>query len=119
MWLQPKQASSAFMAVVYITAGSLITVWTVIYYIYLNRHGVESDTPYLTCAGFFFSGLVLIVIGLTLGHIGRAARQAEVTPQAIVPPVATAAAVAPTATANAVPANPPTAAPAPPVGTAT
>ena len=62
MWtFQSKQATSAVMAVVYITVGALMDVWTVIYYIYLTRRTV-SDTAYLWCYGFFFSGVVLMVI---------------------------------------------------------
>jgi|HubBroStandDraft_4_1064222.scaffolds.fasta_scaffold1307495_2 hypothetical protein len=39
MWGQSKQASSATMALVYVTLGSLTAVWAVIYYIYLNKNG--------------------------------------------------------------------------------
>jgi len=77
-WAQPKQATSATMAIVYITVGALMDVWTVIYYIYLNRHGAD-DTTYLWVEGFFASGIVLMGIGFALGAIGRSAKQAEVS----------------------------------------
>ena len=75
----PKPARSATMALIYITLGALMVVWTVIYYIYLNRYGA-SEESFLWCYGFFFSGLVLMVIGFGVGRIGRSAKQAEVAP---------------------------------------
>jgi hypothetical protein len=98
-----KQATSASMALVYITIGALTDVWTFVYYIYLQRHGGASDVVYLWIAGFFFSGLVLLIIGFAVGRIGRAARQAEVTsalPTEQPPVVTTAPGTAP---AGAVP----------------
>src|SRR5260221_3239117 len=67
-WGQPKQASSATMSIVYITVGALTDVWTIIYYIYLGRHGADDNT-YLWVSGFFFTGIVLMTIGFALGWI--------------------------------------------------
>jgi hypothetical protein len=103
------------MAVIYITVGALIIVWTGVYFIHLTR--IEaSENAYLWCAGFFFSGVVLMAVGFAVGHIGRSARQAEVTPTAIIPPVvsASAAPVAPAAQQNGAVAGTPVTAPAPP-----
>ncbi len=72
-----KTSGAARMAVIYITIGAILDVWTAIWYIYMNRHGTASDGPYYWCYGFFFTGLTLIIIGLALGRIGRAARHAE------------------------------------------
>lgn len=123
-WAQPKQATSATMAIVYITVGALMDVWTVIYYIYLNRHETDDNT-FLWVYGFFFTGIVLMTIGFGLGAIGRSAKQAEVAPP---PPqinsgVAGMPAAAPTATqpivvaVPAAPVAPASAAPAPSVST--
>lgn len=79
MWGEPKQANSATTALIYITLGSLIDVWSVVYWYYLRTHG-GSDIAYLYLGGFFFSGLVLFLIGLAVGRIGSAARKAEVAP---------------------------------------
>ena len=73
MWGRSKQATSATLALIYITVGALTDVWTVVYYMYLNRYG-GSDTAYLWCHGFLASGLVLMVIGELVGRIGRTAR---------------------------------------------
>src|SRR5581483_11062932 len=60
MWGQTKQAASATTALVYITLGALTGVWSAVYYVYLTRNADAGDNSYLWCAGFFFSGLVLI-----------------------------------------------------------
>jgi hypothetical protein len=109
----PKQASSATTAVFYITAGSLMAVWSTVTYVYLVRHEAR-DFAYLWCYGFFFSGLVLIGIGITLGHIGRAVRDAEVSSTPGAPPVAGTAAAPPPVPAANQPAGP---AKEPPVAT--
>lgn len=123
MWSgQPKQATSATMAIVYITVGALMDVWTVIYYIYLNRHGAD-DTTYLWVEGFFATDIVLMVIGFALGAIGRSAKQAEVAAAPTQINTGTMPAAAPQATqpivvnVPAAPAAPAPAAPAPSVST--
>jgi hypothetical protein len=78
-WGQPKQATSAKMAIIYITVGALMDVWTVIYFIYLRRHNETDDTTFLWVEGFFATGVVLMLIGFGLGWIGRFAKQAEVS----------------------------------------
>ncbi len=84
-----KPSGAARTAVTYITVGALTVVWTVIYWLYLNRHpDGHSDAAYYWVYGFFFTGLVLLLIGLALGRIGRAARHAELPPEA--PPEPTA-----------------------------
>jgi hypothetical protein len=75
------------MAVIYITVGAILGVWTTVWYFYL-RHSNAPDGPYYWCYGLFFTGLTLIVIGLALGRIGRAARHAELPPEAPKEPTA-------------------------------
>ena len=75
-----KPSSAARTAVMYITLGALMVVWTVVWYLYLNSHG-GTDLAYYLDYGFFFTGLVLIVIGVTIGRIGRSARHAELPPE--------------------------------------
>jgi hypothetical protein len=72
-----KTSGSARTAVIYITIGAIMDVWSALWYIYMNRHGTASDGPYFWCYGFLLTGGTLIVIGLALGRIGRAARHAE------------------------------------------
>lgn len=100
----PKQATSATMAIGYITTGSLLAVWTAVYYFY-HRQLKGIDVPSMWTTGFFLTGLVLVGIGLFVGQIGRSARQAEVmaAPMHVVTPATT------TMTSNGTPINPPTA----------
>jgi hypothetical protein len=77
-----KPSGAARTSLAYITIGALITVWTIIYWSYIGRHPDNfSDATYYWVYGFFFTGLVLLVIGLALGRIGRAARHAELPPE--------------------------------------
>jgi hypothetical protein len=113
-------ASAARTALVYITVGSVMIVWSVIYYFYLNSHPpTHSDAAWYWCTGFLLTGCTLLIIGLAVGWIGRAARQADqphiiVTtrdaqgqPSANVVPLANNAVMAPSSTAPlAVPNNP-------------
>jgi hypothetical protein len=75
-----KPSSAARMAVIYITVGALMVVWTIVWYLYLNSHE-GSDALRYWCGGFFFTGVVLMVIGVTIGRIGRSARHAELPPE--------------------------------------
>jgi hypothetical protein len=85
MPLLSKPSSAAFMAILYITLGALIDVWTGIWYWYLKDHPPEQAGMYYWCAGFFLTGLTLLVIGLALGRIGRAALHAELPPSEATP----------------------------------
>lgn len=106
------------MAVVYITVGAIMDVWTILWFDYMRRHGTASDGPYYWCYGFFFTGLTLIIIGLALGRIGRAARHAESPPDTTSSNQAVRAqqpAVPPAGVAPAPPGVAPMATPVPPV----
>lgn len=112
MAILSKPSSAAHMAVIYVTVGALLGVWTTIYYFYL-RNNLPADLapatygPYYWCAGFMLTGLTFIIIGLALGRIGRAARHAELPPEEVTSAVAraeqTAASQAPIVTPAAQP----------------
>jgi hypothetical protein len=89
-----KTSGSAFMAVMYVTVGAIMCVWSGLWYWFQQRHQSGSDNSYFWCYGFFLTGLALLIIGLALGRIGRQARHAEAPPDATPtnapPPVATA-----------------------------
>jgi hypothetical protein len=69
-------------AIIYITLGSLIDVWTGVWYFTFARddHGNISRNTWFWLAGLFLTGITLIVIGILLGEIGRSARKAEMPP---------------------------------------
>jgi hypothetical protein len=92
-----RTSQPAQTALLYITIGTLTLVWTGVWYVYLLNH-TESDTSvFYWVAGLALTGLTLVVIGLTVGHIGRAAKHAASTPP---PPVAPAPADADAAVVN-------------------
>jgi hypothetical protein len=74
------------VALIYVTTGALIDVWTAVYYFAYGRGKMSDGDPandntiWFWTAGFFLTGLVLILLGLFLGQLGRAARKAELPP---------------------------------------
>jgi hypothetical protein len=90
MPLLSQPSSAARTSLFYITVGALMVVWTGIWFAYLNSNPPESPSVYYWCTGFMVSGVTLLVIGLALGRIGRAARHAELPPPEVTAPVATA-----------------------------
>ena len=105
-------SNSARIAVVYITLGALLVVWTAIWSIYLMSHGPVRDVTWYWVLGFLLSGLTLLGIGFGIGRIGRTAKQADVSEQPPVtnPPAANAALpmAVPVVTAPPAAAAPPT-----------
>lgn len=75
----------------YITGGSLLMIWSAVWFYYLRQNALAEDGRYYVCAGMMLSGLALLIIGLLVGRIGREAKHADI-------PVGTvaAAAIAPT-----------------------
>ena len=81
MPLMSRPSSAAKTSLAYITIGSLVLVWTAVWYWYLhtNPEGVLMRTWYI-CYGLLATGAVLLAIGLAVGQIGRRARHAELPP---------------------------------------
>ncbi len=80
-----KPSKAAHMAIAYVTLGSLLMVWSAIWYFWMVNHQApadqpHNDAPFYWCAVIFFTGLTVFVIGLALGRIGRAGRRAELPP---------------------------------------
>ncbi|MFL5244234.1 MAG: hypothetical protein ACJ8FY_19185 [Gemmataceae bacterium] len=87
MAILSKPSASAHMAVIYITVGALTDVWSAIWYAYLSNYPPGSNATWYWCYGFLLTGLVLVVIGLAIGRIGRSARNAELPPEEATPAV--------------------------------
>ncbi len=104
-----QPSPSTGIAIMYITVGILLTIWSSVWYYFLHHQDqAVSDWKYFVCYGLFFSGLALLTIGLLVGRIGREAQHADI-------PVGqmTSATVQPTNTAGQpVPPQPVAAAPA-------
>jgi hypothetical protein len=75
---------AAKTSLLYITVGAIMEVWSGVWYFYLKAHPPGSDMVWYVGAGFALTGLVVLVIGLALGRIGRAARHAELPAEDVV-----------------------------------
>jgi hypothetical protein len=65
-------------ALAYVTGGTLLCVWTVVWY--CTRDYALSRSQWFWVAGLFLTGTTFIFLGMVLGPLGRAARQAELPP---------------------------------------
>lgn len=86
---QPSGATRASLT--YITVGAVTVIWTSIWYVYLRNNPPGSSGPYYWCGGFLLTGVILVLIGLAVGQIGRASRPADVIHADIRPTVPVAA----------------------------
>lgn len=66
-------------ALIYVTIGALMDVWVAVWYFTHDTGG--SKTTHFWLLGLFLTGLTFLILGLLLGRLGRAARQAELPPQ--------------------------------------
>ncbi len=78
---QSKASSASRIAIIYITIGALMLVWSAVWYLWLNELRPEERSSYFWCFGVMLSGLTLVVIGLGVGRIGRAAADADLSPE--------------------------------------
>jgi hypothetical protein len=65
-------------ALAYVTGGALLCVWTAVWY--FTRETELTRSQWFWVAGFFLTGTTFVFLGLILGPLGRAARQAELPP---------------------------------------
>jgi hypothetical protein len=81
-----NKLTGAFLTTLfYITAGILIDIWSLAWFV---SYPPEDRGGYFWIVGFMLTGLALFIIGLFLGRIGRAARQAELPPEEVTTAVA-------------------------------
>ena len=66
-----KPSSAAPAALIYITLGALLTVWSGIWFMYLRNHPPGNQVVHYFCMGLLGTGIVLLLIGFTLGPISR------------------------------------------------
>lgn len=62
----------------YVTGGALLCVWTAVWY--FTREAELTRSQWFWVAGFFLTGTTFVFLGVILGPLGRAARQAELPP---------------------------------------
>ena len=76
-----KPSGAASAALIYITLGSIMTVWSGIWFMYMRNNPPTQQWVNYLCLGFLVTGIVLMAIGFTLGPLSRWARHAELPPQ--------------------------------------
>ena len=77
----PMLSTPAFgprTALSYVTGGTLLCVWTLVWY--FTRDTELTRTQWFWLTGLFLSGVTFVLLGLLLGPLGRSARQAELPP---------------------------------------
>jgi hypothetical protein len=80
MKMLQRPSFGAPMAIIYITVGALIGVWSSIWYFYLHNNTPLDDSSYYLCTGSLLTGLVLIVIGLTSGRLAGSRDRPNIVP---------------------------------------
>ncbi len=74
-----RPAFGPITALAYVTCGALMCVWTLVWYFTRNSDEL-TRTQWFWVTGLFLSGMTFVTLGLILGRLGRAARQAELPP---------------------------------------
>lgn len=80
---EPKhetRAKKAKLAISYITFGTLIVVWGVVWLLYLTMPQDVSGWVYIA-AGAVVSGIAVVLIGIKVGDIGKEANRDEEDPE--------------------------------------
>src|SRR4051794_21775086 len=76
MAITGKHSAAQSASITYITLGGLMAVPSAVWYMMFSPEGIGK----FFCATFFLLGLGGLIMGLSMGYIGRAARQAEMPP---------------------------------------
>jgi len=82
-----KPSKAAHMAILYVTIGALLMVWSGVWYAWMihttapDPNQPHNDGYLYLCYAIFFSALTVFIIGFALGRIGRAGRTAEMPPE--------------------------------------
>ena len=71
------KSPAARTALVYVTVGALTIIWSGVWLVYLLRNPPTQSWVFYVVTGFIISGVSLLLLGLGLGRLGRAARDAE------------------------------------------
>ncbi len=75
-----SQSKSASGAILYVTIGTLLMIWSGLWYFYFLRPDPNPPAwQSFTCMGTILSGFAIAAIGLMFGLIGRGAKAADTT----------------------------------------
>ena len=74
------QSRSATGAILYVTVGTLLMIWSCLtYYYFLMNNPSAPPWQNFLCIGTILSGFAIATIGLLFGIIGRGAKAADTT----------------------------------------
>ena len=57
MWRFNQVGSAARTALIYITAGAMMVIWTGIWYLYLHNNQPDTNAVYYLCGGLLMTGV--------------------------------------------------------------
>ncbi len=76
--IQNKPSSGGSTALVYITLGALLSVWSGIWFLYQQNSGTSSNGVKFVCLGLLLTGIALLVIGGLVGRMAHKVHSAEI-----------------------------------------
>ena len=74
MLMNRRRMPGGRAAVIYVTVGALIAVWSGIWGVSLLNDPARGDSAWYWCYGFLLTGATLVLIGLAIGWLGRGGR---------------------------------------------
>ncbi len=80
--IQSKPSSAAPTALVYITIGSLLTVWSGVWFLYENNTEGSHRGIFYICGGLLLTGIAMLAIGFSIGKLHKKAQEGEFAAQA-------------------------------------
>ena len=84
MAIMSKPSAAPHISLTFITIGVIMAIPSAVWYTMFNPH----DMSRFLCVSMFFLGVAFLLIGFSVGYIGRAARQAELPPAEVTRAVA-------------------------------
>ncbi len=84
MAIMSKPSSAPYTSLTFITIGVVMAIPSAAWYSMFNPH----DVARFICVSLFFLGMAFMIIGFSVGYIGRAARQVELAPSEVIGAVA-------------------------------
>ncbi len=77
-----SKSSGAPTALVYVTLGALLSVWSGVWFLYEKNNEHPSRGIYYVCSGLLLTGIALLAIGFLVGSMARKAQEAEIAKEA-------------------------------------
>ena len=79
---QGQKPLSLGPALIYVTLGALLSVWSGVWFLYENNSPNASRGVYYVCSGLLMTGIALLVIGFVLGRMAHRVQNVEIAQDA-------------------------------------